>query len=84
VDVVFGQVARIHLDTVYDGLTISIAGRAERSEVESRDGCIFPDGMELFVVGHSLSDYVLSGSPAWHEDEGSYRDPSFFESILML
>jgi hypothetical protein len=75
---VFPQVARMQLDTTFDGLTIGKAGRLERSEVESQVGRELPDGIELFVVGSGLDNHVLSQPPAWHEDQGTYRDPSSF------
>lgn len=84
VDVVFQQVARMQLDAAFDGLAIGKAGPIERAELETRLGRAFPVELDVFLVGEGLDNYVLSGPPAWHEDEGRYRDPSFFESILML
>ncbi|MFV2022903.1 hypothetical protein [Micromonospora sp. LOL_023] len=84
IDVLFQQVARMQLDTVFESLTIGRASGGERSEIESQAGREFPGGTELFIVGGELANYVLSGSIVWHEDEGTYRDPSFFEKILLL
>jgi hypothetical protein len=29
------------------------------------------------------TNFVASGPPQWHEDEGSYRDPCYFHQMLM-
>jgi hypothetical protein len=68
----------MQLDAAYDGLTIAEANQAERSVIEARTGLVASSESD------SLNDYICSGRPAWHEDKGSYRDPSFFESMLML
>ena len=83
IDVVFGQVSRMLLEPVYSGLSIYTADDAERATIAEKFGGNFKSGY-LYLIGSSANSLVVSGPPSWHEDEGTYRDPSFFESMLLL
>ena len=83
VDVVFGQVSRMLLKPSYRGLQIARASDQERASIAARIGGVDGDG-KLFLIDGSGDNFVVSGAPLWHEDEGSYRDPSFFEPMLLL
>jgi hypothetical protein len=71
------------LESAYNGLSIYRADHSEREAVIKRIGGEF-ESADLFLIGNSANSFVVSGPPSWHEDEGSYRDPSFFESMLLL
>ncbi|GAB1639928.1 hypothetical protein [Krasilnikovia sp. MM14-A1259] len=82
IDVVFGQVSRMLLEPDLDGLEIIEADGGRRDDLVSKVGGVFRGG--LYLLDGEGRNFVVSGPPAWHEDEGSYRDPSFFEQMLML
>jgi hypothetical protein len=71
------------LESEYSGLSIYKADHPEREAITERVGGDF-ESADLFLIGSSANSFVVSGPPSWHEDEGSYRDPSFFESMLLL
>jgi len=68
---------------IYIGLEVYAATSDEQDAIAARIGGSMGEG-NLFLIGSDGSSFVMSGPPAWHEDEGSYRDPSFFEPMLML
>jgi hypothetical protein len=83
IDVIFGQVTRMLLVPVYSDLNIFKADHDERKVIAARIGGNF-ESNDLFVIGSDANSLVASGPPSWHEDERSYSDPSFFESMLLL
>jgi hypothetical protein len=61
----------------YDGLLIRRASPEERERVSLDYGIEVKSG-RLFAFGESLSSFVVSAEPQWHEDEGGLDDPSWF------
>ena len=82
IDVVFGQVSRMLLEPALEGLEIREATAREREDIADKVGGVFRGG--LYLLDERGRNFISSGPPGWHEDEGSYRDPSFFQQMLML
>ncbi|BCY09800.1 hypothetical protein [Actinoplanes sp. L3-i22] len=83
IDLVFGGVRRMLLQPVFEGLSISLASDERRESVERGLGGTWGSGA-LYFLDDEGANFVAAGPPAWHEDEGSYTDPSFFQSMLFL
>ena len=79
VDVLFKNVAAIHLQTNLDSLRVSEAIEGEEIGLHSGLGATISKNRKIFVVrGSDFVGYVIAGAIAWHEDDGEYHDPSFF------
>src|SRR5580692_3599743 len=79
IDVLFKNVAAVHLPTILDGLTISGATEEEKSELHVQVGLPRLDGRKVFVVrGSNFIGYVIAGVVAWHEDEREHYEASHF------
>jgi len=80
IDIFCGGVGLMLLRPFYHGITIRSGTAEERTSIdEMYDASDIPG--QLFVIGDSLRNFVISGPMQWHEDEGSYRDPSRFGHI---
>lgn len=69
IDLLFKPVQVMRLHTVYDGLVVRLAeqnGSAYRFELESGD----------------IRDFVVAYAFGWHEDNGTFYDPSEFADSL--
>ena len=83
IDVLFKNVAAIHLPTLFDGLAVAEATEMEKRELLVQVDSLRLEGRKVFVVrGSSFTGYVVAGVVAWHEDELEYYDPSHFSSSL--
>src|SRR5215472_8416794 len=68
VDILFKDVAAIHLPTTFEGLTITEASGHEPMPREIQLGSSTMRGEKLFVVhGSNYKGYVLAAAVAWHE-----------------
>lgn len=82
VDVLFKNVAAIHLPTILAGMTVSDATDSEKSELNLQIDPSRLEGRKIFVVrGSNYLGYVVAGNVASHEDDRDYHEPSHF-SIL--
>lgn len=80
IDVLFKNVAAIHLCTSLDGLTISKVADGENIDPPLGIRPEILDGMNLYIVrGAGFTGYVIAGVMGWHEDEGEYHDRSYFQ-----
>lgn len=81
IDIHFGDVTLMLLRPSYEGIIIRRGSDeecfavSEQYEVEVRPG-------ELFVLGAGLRSFVVSAPPQWHEDEGGFKDPSYFGHMM--
>jgi hypothetical protein len=79
VDVLFKNVAAIHLPTILDGLAVSEATEGQKSELRVQVDPLRLEGRRVFVVrGTNFMGYVVAGVVASHEDEREYHEPSHF------
>lgn len=79
IDVLFKNVAAIHLPTILDGLAVSEATEDEKSELRTQVDLSRLTGRKVFVVkGSGFTGYVIAGVVAWYEDEREYHEPSHF------
>jgi hypothetical protein len=79
IDVLFKNVAAVHLPTILDGLAVSEATEEEKTELHVQVGLTRLDGRKVFVVhGSNFMGYVIAGIVAWHEDEREHYEPSHF------
>jgi hypothetical protein len=79
IDVLFKNVAAIHLLTTLNSLTISEANEEDQIDSQLQVGSQILMDRKVFLVRSSeFVGYVIAGTVAWHEDEGEYYDPSFF------
>jgi hypothetical protein len=78
IDVLFVNVAAIHLPTILDSLMVSEATETEATDVPvlaHRD----LEGRKVFAVrAGEVTGYVVAGAAAWHEDQREYDEPSHF------
>lgn len=80
IDILFKNVAAIHLCTTLDGLTISEAAEVQMIDLQLQTNPQILAGRKAFVVrGADFEGYVVAGTLAWHEDDGEYDDPSYFQ-----
>jgi hypothetical protein len=79
VDILFKNVAAIHIPTTMDALTILEATKQEADAIDLQLGSSTLQGQKVFwVQGSKYAGYVIAGSISWHEDQGEYHDPSHF------
>ena len=79
IDILFKNVAAVHLPTILDGLAVSEATEGERSELHVQVDPSRLEGRKVFVVrGSNFMGYVVAGIVASHEDEREYHEPSRF------
>ncbi|AEV87634.1 hypothetical protein ACWT_6622 [Actinoplanes sp. SE50] len=83
IDLIFSGVRRMLLQPTFDGITVALASAEERDAAVRRVGGDWGD-RELYLLDPAAANFVASAPPAWHEDEGSYSDPSYFQSMLFL
>lgn len=81
IDLYFGGVHRMLLKPEYSGLRAAPADRADVELYRERYGEIEP-GPTLFTLEPRLESFVVAGVMQWHEDEGGFRDPSYFGHFL--
>jgi hypothetical protein len=80
IDILFKNVAAIHLPASWQGLTISEASASERGDLQLQVEVAHLGDRKVFVVrGANFVGYVIAGVMAWHEDEGEYYDTSYFQ-----
>jgi hypothetical protein len=79
-DVLFTNVAAIHLPTRFDGLTILEAEENEKKELPLLPAeAASPKYYKVFIVrGTDFSGYVIAADVFWHEDEYGDSDPSHY------
>ena len=80
IDIFFKNVAAIHAPTTFDGLIMS------ELDKEDKIGLCLPaqssklKAQKIFLVtGSDFTGYVIAAVVAWHEDEGQYYEPSYFD-----
>ena len=80
IDVLFKNVAAVHLPTIMDRLAVSEATDTERAELRVQVGAASRlEGQRVFIVrGSGFTGYVVAGVMAWHEDEREYHETSYF------
>ena len=79
IDVLFKNVAAIHLPTILDGLVVSEAAGLESEELSVQCDPSRLEGRKIFVIhGSNFTGYVIAGAVAWHEDHYEYDEPSQF------
>lgn len=81
IDVLFKGVREFHLPTSFTGVSI-----AEAYEVDAKNLCSLrqsfvpgTDRTVFKVEGADFVGYVTALIAVYHEDEGEYHDPSFFD-----
>lgn len=77
IDVMFSGVERMLLRPYYEGISIRKAGAGEFAGFRSAHADVDPM-LTLFLVAPDLDDFVVAGLVQWHEDDGHFRDPSYF------
>jgi hypothetical protein len=84
IDVLFKNVAALHLPASFDGLSISEASEVEAAGLHLQIGSKEMRERKTFIVRSTcFQGYVIAGAVASHEDNGEYGDPGFF-TILPL
>lgn len=79
IDVLFKNVAAIHLPASWEGLTISEASERESGDLKLPVTVTNRRDRKVFIIrGANFVGYVVAGVMAWHEDEGEYHDASYF------
>jgi hypothetical protein len=79
IDVLFKNVAALHLPTMLNGLAISEATEDEKSKLDVRVDPLRLEGRRVFLVREQhFTGYVVAGVVAWVEDELEYYEPSHF------
>ncbi|WP_256104755.1 hypothetical protein [Streptomyces sp. ODS05-4] len=82
----FGGVSLMLLRPDYDGLTVRF-GTDEECERIGEEHRVAVRSGSLYVLAPLRPDgagdsYLVSGPMQWHEDEGSFRDPSRFGHMI--
>ncbi|MEU8350810.1 hypothetical protein [Streptomyces sp. NPDC048845] len=76
IDILFSGVTHLCVKPVYEGLVIR-KGNQEEVVRLSEFLDIQVDQRELYLLGHGLSSFVISGAPPqWREDERYSDEPS--------
>jgi hypothetical protein len=79
IDVLFKDVAALHLPASFDGLSISEASEVEQADLNLQVGSKGMRERKTYILsGSNFQGYVIAGAVASDEDEGEYDDPSFF------
>jgi hypothetical protein len=79
IDVLFKNVAVLHLSAIMEGLSVSEATEEDRQRMCSRVELSELEGRKIFIVSASrFIGYVIAGAVAWHEDSREYHEPSYF------
>jgi hypothetical protein len=82
VDVLFKNVAAIHLPTKLQSLTVWEATQEEVSKMHINTEALEHVEEKVFVVrGAESAGYVIAGFAGAHEDELEYDEPSHFSSF---
>lgn len=79
IDVLFKVVGAIYLPTLFDGLTILEASQEEISNLNLAPPFARGSKKMYLMQGANFSGYVMAGIVTWHEDDGEYNDPSYFQ-----
>src|SRR6187402_1389007 len=80
VDMLFKDVAAMHLPAMFDGLSLAEASADEARDLNIQLGTLPVGSRKVFVVrGSNFVGYVVAGAAFWHEDEGHYFDESNFQ-----
>jgi len=84
IDVLFKNVAALHLPASFDRLSIAETSGVERANLNLQVSSKEMAERKTFVVrSTNFQGYVIASAVVSHEDEGEYDDPSFF-TILPL
>lgn len=77
-DVLFTNVARLDLPTLFDGLEIRDDAGKDAPPGANDLGANEPSGRTVYLVRgeRRYLGYVVAGAVAWAEDDGEYDDPS--------
>ena len=79
IDVLFKNVAAMHLPTIMDGLAVSEATEAETQELPVQVDRSRLEERKVFIVRTAnFTGHVIAGVVASHEDEREYHEPSHF------
>jgi hypothetical protein len=79
IDVLFKNVAALHLPASFEGLSISEASEVEKDSLNLQLNSKGMRERKAFIVrSTNFLGYVIAGAVASHEDAGEYDDPSFF------
>jgi hypothetical protein len=81
IDVYLSGIDRMLLRPYYDGLRVAEADAQDLGGYRDRYGEVAA-GYKLFTLEPDLGSFVVAGNLQWHEDAGSYRDPSYFGHFL--
>ena len=81
IDVHFGGVSAMLLRPYYDGLIIRYPSELELAYVVEAGGEI-PDDAVVHIIDGEYPSFVVSGQFQWHEDDGGYKDPSWFGHMV--
>ncbi|MER8073485.1 hypothetical protein ABTZ59_35155 [Streptomyces sp. NPDC094034] len=93
IDIYFGHIELMLLRPRYEGVSIYEAEADDPAEIQDRFGVsVSAEGTFMFgssrasgtdgFAGFEMSGLVISGPPARHEDNGSAKDPSFFQNAM--
>ncbi|GES29171.1 hypothetical protein AB0G60_24430 [Streptomyces angustmyceticus] len=75
IDILFAGVEHMCIKRMYDGLVIR-QGTEEDARRISEALDIEVDVQSLYLLGHGISSFVISGRPQWREDDGYNDAPS--------
>lgn len=77
VEVLFKNVAAVHLATVFDELNVTEAPADAVLNVREQLGALNLSERKIYLIrGVNCSGYVVAGSVTWNEDQGEYYEPS--------
>ncbi len=76
IDVAFPSVALMHLQPVYESLSIRLATDLERDQILGSNALNLTHG-HLFLLNDG-EGYVHAAKYLWHEDAGDHHSPSRF------
>ena len=79
IDILFKNVSIVHIPTALKNINIT-QGEPDREHRDFDPELI--KGRYIFTVHcEGFSGYVVAGAMYFHEDSGTYRDPSFFDTL---
>jgi hypothetical protein len=78
-EVYFGNVQRIFVRPVYNGLHVRSAPNEKRDEIVERFGLSLAADDAIYFIDPGLDDFVISSSPSWREAVRDFDAPSLFD-----
>ncbi|KND36531.1 hypothetical protein [Streptomyces acidiscabies] len=82
VDLHVAGVRGVLLESRYDGIVIREGTPDQRQEIGSFFGIVIDEMVNVHIIGEDrMTGFIVGGPLRWHEDEGSFIDPSHFGFI---